>query len=134
MTLFRRAKQLNSSSPEALDRYRNALATIYVAAIMSNLHGGDVRWRVNSIVMTRPAAARLRMELERVRDPAILSDTGKLLVESGQEAEIAAGLDLLQKAIRLDPANTNWSEALEWAKAEPIRRQNERNILHLVAR
>jgi protein TonB len=34
------------------------------------------------------------------------------------------GFELLQRAIDLDPGNPRWQEALESAKAEPVRQQN----------
>ena len=37
------------------------------------------------------------------------------------------GLELIQEAIQLEPSNPKWTEALEWAKAEPQRQLNYQN-------
>ncbi len=125
LTLFRRARELSGSS--SADRYFGAIAAIYSAAVMTDLHLDDPKFRLNDIAMSLNTATKLRSELESSSDPALLSHVGTTLVSlsssPGQDAQSELGLDYLRRAVDLDPANEKWKEALEAAKAEPARRR-----------
>lgn len=121
LTLFKQAMGLTSSDPEGEQRYLNSMAVVYAAAVIVDLHSSDARFQVNGMVFAPGTATALKTELENSTDPALLSQTGTSLV---QFREDAAGLGLIQRAIDLDPYNPAWKEALESAKAEPVRRQN----------
>jgi len=72
-------------------------------------------------------ATKLRSEMERSKDPALLSDVGTTLValsrSPGQDAQSELGLEYLRRAVDLDLTNLKWKEALEAAQAEPARRR-----------
>jgi tetratricopeptide (TPR) repeat protein len=70
--------------------------------------------------------SKLRNVIENSTDSALLSKVGAALTGRGMEEK---GLDLLQRAIDLDPGNPRWQDALESAKAEPIRQWNYRHAL-----
>ncbi len=36
----------------------------------------------------------------------------------------------MQQAIDLDPGNQAWKDALDYAKAEPVRQENYRELVH----
>ncbi len=125
LSLFRQARNL-ASGAEA-DNYLHAIATIYAVAVMTDLHLGDPKYRVNGITMNLNTATNLRSKLEASNDPALLSSVGTMLVSfsgsPGQDAQSKLGLDYLQRAIDLDSGNVKWKDALEAAKAEPARRR-----------
>ncbi|HEY3936581.1 MAG TPA: hypothetical protein VGL97_04090, partial [Bryobacteraceae bacterium] len=70
--------------------------------------------------------SKLRNVIENSTDSALLSEVGTALTGRGMEEK---GLELLQRDIDLDPGNPRWRDALESAKAEPIRQRNYRHAL-----
>ena len=125
LALFHKARELDGSADT--NKYRHATAMIYSAAIMSDLHLGDPKFRLNDIAMGLNTATKLRSEMERSKDPALLSDVGTTLValsrSPGQDAQSELGLEYLRRAVDLDLTNLKWKEALEAAQAEPARRR-----------
>ena len=109
LSLFNRVKTMVDSQPEAHQRYAHAAAVIYA----------------NALTATSTFASTLRAEVENSSDPAFLSNVGTLMSTFGHTEP---GLFLIQRAIDLDPANPKWKEALESAKAEPIRVRNSREM------
>jgi TonB family protein len=132
LKLFQQAQQLSESGDP--DRYRYNTARIYAAAIVTDLHLGDPRFRLNGIQMGLNTATKLRNELEKSNDPALLSYVGTILVSlsesPGQDAQSKLGLEYLQRAIDLEPGNSKWASALEAAQAEPTRRRGFAALLH----
>jgi hypothetical protein len=124
LDLLNRAMALTPSASEPQARYLSAQSVIYAEAVLADLTSEN-QHGLNSIVMKRDLALTLRAEMEASPDPALLSATGAILVQFGQDE---AGVTLIQKAVVLDPTNPDSKEALESAKAEPIRRQNRRKF------
>ena len=125
LDLLNRGMALTPSGSEPQARYLYAQAVIYAAAVLAdskseNQHGP------NSIVMKRDLALTLRAEIETSPDPALLSATGTILVQFGQDE---TGIALIEKAVDLEPTNPEWKEALESAKAEAVRCQNRRELV-----
>jgi TonB family protein len=121
LALFTRAAALPPADSRARASYLHAMAVVYAAAVMTDVNAGDPSVRVNKIAMDQNLASTLRSEMETSSDPALLCQVGTTLVQFGQDEE---GLSLIQRAVDLDPANPKWTEALDSAKAEPVRRQN----------
>jgi hypothetical protein len=119
LTLFHQAQDL-TTDPKLRAPYFDAIARVYAAAVMRDLHANDPRFQMRRSFDPATASA-LRAELESSTDPALLSKAGTSLVEMREDA---VGLGYLQKAIDLDGSNPAWRAALESAKVEPIRRQN----------
>jgi TonB family protein len=46
-----------------------------------------------------------------------------------QDEQTPRGLALIEQAIKLDPSNSKWKEALESAKAEPERRLSQQRLM-----
>lgn len=112
LSLLVQAKSLSASDDH--ERCLGAIATIYAAAMMP--HPG-----LNGMVISPTVANTLRSEIATSTNPALLSKVGTALVRFNEDRE---GLRLIQRAIELDPNNPQWQEALESAKAEPVRRAN----------
>lgn len=119
LTLLRQAQAM-VTDPQRQARYFDAIAWLYSLAVLRDLHANDPHFQMGPAI-DLSAAITLRAELESSTDPALLSKAGTHLVDMREDA---IGLGYLQKAIDLDPANPVWKQALESAKAEPIRRQN----------
>ena len=100
LDLFQRAKSMLSSESNAQDRYLQAIALVYAAAVIADVKGSDPHYRVNLIAMTPIIAGALRAEIESSIDPRLLSRTGTTLVELGDDQENQIGLAFLQKANR----------------------------------
>lgn len=120
LDLFSRAGSLSPVNSAMQLDCLHATAVIYAAAIMPTAH-------LNSIAMDQNLADTLRGEIGGSVDATLLVQVGRTLVEVGQDRE---GLSLIQRAIDLDPGNPSWKEALDWAKAEPVRRQNREQVLN----
>jgi TonB family protein len=79
--------------------------------------------KFNNIDMSSETAARLRGQLDALHDPAALCSAGKMLVElsSGKpgDPQFALGLQLIQRAIDLDPGNVDWIDTMQAARGEP---------------
>ncbi len=120
LQLFQRARELDSSPKSVL--YLGQIARIYAEAVIVDLRTGI---QPKIFPNLRPeAAASLRTQLQQSSDPALLSQTGELLIEMNtpplpQQKEM--GLQLIQRAIDLDPSNPEWKAALEFAQAERMR-------------
>ncbi|HLH02093.1 MAG TPA: TonB family protein [Bryobacteraceae bacterium] len=126
LELLRQAKQL--APEDTHNRYQYAMASIYVEAFVS-----AIPHSLTKSHMTPDLAAQLRNELDSSTDTSLLSTVGTHLVQIGTHSypELKAkGFDLLQRAIDLDPANPALKEALESAKAEPVRQANYANAMH----
>src|SRR6185437_14395112 len=121
LDLFTRAAALAPADSHAQAGYLRAKAAIYAAAVINDQNGGNPSARIHSIAMDENLASTLRAEVETSTDPALLCQAGTALVQARQDEE---GLSLIQRAIDLDPSNQKWKEALDAAKAEPVRRQN----------
>ncbi len=99
----------------------------YTAAVISDSTGVNASRRINNIIKVSSAFAQtLRTELDISTDPELLSLIGTKLVQVHDDQD---GLTLLERAIDLDPENPAWKEALESAKAEPIRSRNRHTLL-----
>jgi hypothetical protein len=81
----------------------------------------------NQMLITPDTKRKLRTEIETLTDPALLSQVGTRFVQLVSDKEIQIGLDFIRRAIDSNPGNPTWTEALESAQAEPIRRHNYRN-------
>jgi len=128
LALFKRARDLAPPRSHVQGPYVHAIAMVYSAAVISDLHSGNARFRLNGIAMAPNIAGGLRTELEISNDPGLLSQVGTTLVSVCGAETAPTGLDFIQRAIDLEPGNPNWTEALESAKAEPTRRSNLRKI------
>jgi len=112
---------------EALEpnQYGSQIAFIYAAAETEALHPGA---KLNKIQMSPETEAALRTELASSRDPALLSATGYLLVSLSHgergDLQFQRGIDLIQRAISLDPGNKKWQDVLQTAQEEPQRQAN----------
>jgi TonB family protein len=127
LALFTRAAVLPPADSRAKAGYLHAVSVIYAAAVITDQKAGDPSARINNIAMDQNLASTLRTEIETSNDPALLCQAGTTLVQLGQEEE---GLSLIQRAVDLDPANPKWKDALESAKAEPVRRQNLHELIN----
>jgi beta-lactamase regulating signal transducer with metallopeptidase domain len=123
LELLKQAKTLDPPQRESYDR---SLASLYAAAGLEPIHPGT---KLNNIEMSIQAASTLRADLQASRDPALLSETGQILASlsllpnsTRDDPQFTRGLELIQQAITLDPANPKWTEALQSAKEEPARR------------
>lgn len=106
--------------------YLNASSAIYATALIARSNAGNSAARVNDIAVDPNFARTFRTELESSNDPALLSRVGNTLVQSGQDEQ---GLSLIQRAVNLNPSNPKWKEALDSAKAEPVRRYARRMFM-----
>jgi TonB family protein len=121
LDLFTGAAALRPADSRSQAGYLHAISVIYAAAVVTDQKSGDPSARINNIAMDQNLASTLRTEIETSNDPALLSQVGTTLVQLGQDEE---GSSLIQRAVDLDPANPKLKEALDSAKAEPVRRQN----------
>jgi beta-lactamase regulating signal transducer with metallopeptidase domain len=121
LDLFTRAAAVTPADSQAQAGYLHAIAVIYAAAVVIDRKASNPSIRIDNIAMDQNLASTLRTEVEISNDPALLCQVGITLVQFGQDEE---GLLRIQRAIDLDPANPKWKEALDSAKAEPVRRQN----------
>jgi len=124
LDLWRQAQALEP------DKYGSRIASIYEAAEIQAIHPGVGLYNMQ---MSAETAATLRAELAASHDPALLSETGYLLVslshaESG-DLQYQRGVNLIQQAISLDPGNKKWQDALQTAKEEPQRQANYRLLM-----
>jgi TonB family protein len=110
LSLFNRARNMVDPHSTACQRYSHMAAWIYARALMT----------------TSAQVGTLRAEVESSSDPALLSEVGTVMNKFGH---IEPGLSLIQRAIDLAPTNPEWKEALESAKAEPIRIRNSREMI-----
>jgi TonB family protein len=124
LALWRQAKALEPN------KYSSQIASIYAAAETESLHPGA---KLNNIQMSPDAEAALRTELASSRDPALLAATGYLLVSLSHaqagDLQFQTGIDLIQRAISLDPGNKKWQDALQNAKEEPQRQANYKLLM-----
>ena len=127
LDLFTRAAALAPPDSHAQAGYLRAMAAIYATAVINDQNAGNPSARINTIAMDENLASTLHAEVETSTDPALLCQVGTTLVHFGQDEE---GLSLIQRAIDLDPANPNWKEALDSAKAEPARRQSRHDLIN----
>jgi tetratricopeptide (TPR) repeat protein len=119
--ILQKAKTLSAApGPE----YAERIALIYAAAELAALDSGG---KLNNIEMSRESVEKLRGQLQSSGDPALLAATGKILVQLSEHN--TRGLELIQQAIRLDPGNAEWTEALQSAEAEPQRRLNYQQLM-----
>ena len=118
LALLKKSMALPNQLPQ--DSYRLELSVLCAAAVSEDHKLGSI----NNIQMTPNASAVLLNEIETSSDPALLSRVGTMLVKLFSDKEIQIGLSFIQQAISLDPHNPAWTEALESAKFEPIRRRN----------
>ncbi len=118
--LLHKAYELEASNPKELF----ALARVYVKAEMNQFEEQNSRPSLNPELSTI-----LRGQLQDSNDPALLSEVGSMLARilaiQGKDQQMPVALELLERAVTLDPANPKWKEALESAKAEPIRQQDQ---------
>jgi beta-lactamase regulating signal transducer with metallopeptidase domain len=121
LELFARATALAPSDSEAQADYLRAIAAIYARAVIKDKNTGNPSARADGIAMDESFARKLHSAVGLSNDPALLCSVGTAVVQAGEDEE---GLSLITKAIDLDPANQNWREMLDSAKAEPTRRQN----------
>lgn len=126
LSLFTRAQDMTRTDPKAQRRYLHAIAFLYSVAVISDIKNGDPNWRFNNIAMSANTAAALRSDVDASTDPQFLSGVGSWLVKLGDDQLAQIGLAYIENAIELDPRNAKWTETLESAKAEPIRRRNVR--------
>lgn len=126
LDLFTRAASLAPADSGAQAKYLYAMSLIYASAVMTDLRAADPNTRINNIAMDQNLASELQAEVETSSDPALLCQVGTILVQLGQDEE---GLSLIQRVVDLDPANPEWKEALDSAKAEPVRRRNRRALM-----
>ncbi len=114
--------------PHLTDRM---VAGIYAAAELKKL-APDSKARLNNIDMPAELATQLSDELENSGNPDRLSEVGQILVQQNplKSEQSGLGLALMQQAIDLDPGNQAWKDALDYAKAEPVRRENYRELVH----
>ncbi len=126
LDLFTRAKDMTRTDSHAQARYLDAIAFLYAAAVTSDVKNGDPNWRFNNIAISANTAVALRADVDTSTDPQFLSEVGTWLVKLGDDQLAQLGLANIENAIELDPRNAKWTETLESAKAEPIRRRNVR--------
>jgi tetratricopeptide (TPR) repeat protein len=131
LDLFTRAKAMTTTDPSAQERYLGAIAFLYAVAVTSDVKNGDPNWRFNNIAISANTAAALRADVETSTDPRFLSKVGTSLVELGDDQLARVGLAYIGNAIQLDPGDPRWKDALDSAKAEPIRRRNYRMLTKL---
>ncbi len=119
---------------QAMDRatgpeYELAIAAIYATAERAGLG----LTKISNIEMSHETGEKLRAQLESSGDPALLAATGQILAElrspSDGDVPYRHGLELIQRAIQLDPGNAKWTEALESAEAEPQRNLNYESLM-----
>lgn len=125
LQLFTHAAALGPAGSPARENAWRAMSFLYASAIIADSRPGDPRPAINDIVMDPNVATALHSQIESSRDPELLSNVGTALVQIGQDEE---GLSLIQRAIDLDPSDPKWKEAEDWAKAEPVRRRNLREL------
>src|SRR5947209_7168142 len=104
------------------------------AAVLAGRNAGnprfrinDIAMRINDIAMDERLAGELRIRMENRDNPALFSEVGTVLVQLGQDEE---GLSLITRAMNLDPGDPKWKDALESAKAEPVRRRNLQKLMN----
>jgi beta-lactamase regulating signal transducer with metallopeptidase domain len=122
--LFRQAVAL--ARPVRRTQIRFEIAYIYAAAEMKALSGG----MLNNIDVSPGTGERLRAELEASRDPELLTEVGRTLVDLdyplGDHAQQRRGLELIGRAVQIDPTRSEWKDALQksqlaraWADTNP---------------
>jgi beta-lactamase regulating signal transducer with metallopeptidase domain len=129
LTLLHRVQNLD---PGDTERYASAITSIYVSAEMVLLRPRGKF--ADSIHLNRELALKLSTELEESDNPTFLSRAGTMLAQinfDNQPNQQQRALELIQRAIDLDPDNPAWKDSLESAKAEPIRRENYRRLERL---
>jgi TonB family protein len=117
-------QELEVLDPSNRAKYQGQIVAIYTAAEFHQLHPDGI---LNNIKITDESGERLRAQLAASNDPELLAGVGRFMVEFNvrQETEqTQIGLGLIQQAIKLDPGNSKWTEALESGKLEPERRRS----------
>lgn len=123
LALLRRAEALD---PAHREKYDGAIVAIYAAGELQAITPDG---QLNNIRVTSKTGAILREQLANSNNPALLAATGQFLVrmiipERNGNLQLHRGLDLIQQAINLDAGDKKWTDALEWAQAEPQRQLN----------
>jgi hypothetical protein len=126
LSLVREAQGMDSSHA---GWYTHLIAEVYVSAEMTMVHPSQ-RFVLDYIIHRPELATRIHHELGASDDPALLSDVGRMLADmnSRNSAEQRRAVQLIQRAIDLDPQNPTWREALDSAKAAPVRERNYENL------
>lgn len=110
--LLEQARQLD---PDNIAIWRTE-ASLYAAAF-------QIAATTSSNVSNSPSPpdfGELRAEIAASSDPALLSEVGSLIVGNGLNSTLKAkGMELINRAIALDPANEAWKAALQRATAPP---------------
>ena len=125
LQLIRDAEGLD---PVNRPKYEELVINIFTAAEFHRLHPDG---QFNNIQITDESGERLHALLAESNDPELLTKVGTLMVEFNAENEgvqTRLGLGLIEEAIKVDPGNSKWPEALESAKAEPERRLSQERI------
>ncbi|HEY1948399.1 MAG TPA: M56 family metallopeptidase [Bryobacteraceae bacterium] len=129
LELLRQAEALDAPAKQIM--YEHSVATIYAAAELQRLRRGGA---INNIQMSDDSSARLRGQLKESADPALLAEVGRILVQlntpRGGKEQFHRGLELIQQAIKLDPGDAKWTEALQSAEAFPQRQLNYERLAH----
>src|SRR5581483_6406880 len=118
LSLLREAQGIDSAQ---LARYAHAIAAIYEAAEIALLRPND-HLAIDLMEQTPEVASKLDGELQESDDPALLSHVGSMLAStnfSNRPNQRQRAIELIQRAIDIDPANPAWKQALESAKAGP---------------
>jgi TonB family protein len=125
LQLIRDAEGLD---PVNRPKYEELVINIFTAAEFHRLHPDG---QFNNIQITDDTGERLHALLTESNDPELLAKVGTLMVEFNPENEAEQtqlGLGLIEQAIKIDPGNSKWTEALETAKAEPERRLSQERL------
>jgi TonB family protein len=127
-------QQADALSPAKHSMYEREIAALYAAAELRSLRSNS---HLNGIQMSTETETRLRDQLAESRDPDLLAETGRLVVQLSRAQErdqqFNRGLTLIQQAIKLDPDNPKWREALQSAEAEPQRQLNYQRLVKPVS-
>jgi len=91
------------------------IAAIYAAAEMQGLSPATL----NNIQIAPETGSRLRADVANSQDPALLTEVGRTLAELahpiGGKVQEQRGLELIHRAVLLDPTNPEWKRALKLA-------------------
>jgi hypothetical protein len=100
------------------------IANIYEMADVKRLLAGQPS-AFDYFIQSPTLVSKLSNELERSRDPALLAAVGSTMAYIFMENEAIQkrALDLMQRAIDIDPANPKWKETL--AQVEAIKQMGE---------
>jgi predicted Zn-dependent protease len=108
-----------SLKPNDLKLYMDEIAQLYAMAEVKVLLPGQDLPFIDYFVRGPALASRLANELEQSRDPALLSAVGSTMayIFIEKEAIQKKALNLMQRAINIDPANPKWKETLAQVNA-----------------